>query len=1225
MTVTGNTYTNSSIGFAELTIVAPSTAKVNDVVTVTITHKLLYPNYYDSDIFTRGDYTVYIDGQEYKVTEDGATSYTVIPTKAGEIVTNITSSLTSQASNKQIILVELTNTQIVLDTIDVNPTLTNVIVKATVTDANGKLVNSGIVTFEDGNGQTIKATVENGIATVTLNYNKQGKYTVIGTYSDPNGAYNTNTTNTIAPIIPIATTTNVVNVETGITNTDITVTATIKDANGNNVQSGNVTFTDGNGNEQNVRVVDGVATITVKYSDDATYSITATYNGDDTYKTSNGNSAVTINIPNTNIETSPAQGTTTTPATVTVTVKDENGKTVTTGNVTFIDEIGNTITVPVNTDGTATIPYTAETKGNYTITVNYNDESGNYNKSTTTVKVEIIPTEVQIIPTDVSGTVGTPTDINVTIKDVNGKTVTTGTVTFTDENGNIIGTATVNSNGTATVPYTADTKGDKTFNVSYTDSTGKYNDSTGNTYATIASIPTTTIITDVINTPAGSPIKLNTTVNDINGNPVTTGNVTFTYKNGVTQTVEVIDGKATTTGIVYINTGSDVVNVAYTDNSGKYSDSTNTTTVYTTSGGLYVNATVLDPTPATGNIISPTTLTVNIYDGFGKAVTTGNVTFYDENGKELGTATVENGVATISYQFDKTGGYTISVKYTDLSGNYPSANGELNTVISPVGTNVVVSPISNTTLTNNTITVHVTDANGNAITSGTVTIDLGNGTTVEANIVNGVATTVVNYNTKGDYTITATYNGNGTYSGNTNTSTATITPIGTTTSTSPISGKTKSDIVVTATVTDANGDKVQSGSATFTDNNGLSKTVNVVNGIATITVNYDTIGDYTMSVVYKGDDTYDPSNYDLSKIDLVEGVVPIDDGTHTGGNSEEDGHADNTITDTPTTDTPTTDNVVSDNTSTTDTTTTITDTPTTDTTTTTTVTDNTNNNQNNQNTITENPTENNTTATTITEDTTTTNPIDNTIIDDTPTTGNNTVIDDTPTIDTPTENNTVIDDTPTNDTPVNDNTSTNIIDATTPANNNTIDTENTTTPTDTPTDTNTTTDANTTDVINNDVNTNTTVNPSNTTETTNNTEVTPDVTTPTTDVTENATATTPATTATTQTATATATTPATTAATATATQTASQTATATATTAATATTGQTATATSDNTVNDNTGVTDTGASDNGATDQSSNTTDNGNNNVISEDSGITTTSYNNIQRRVKLRSFFTAD
>jgi len=248
------------------------------------------------------------------------------------------------------------------------------------------------------------------------------------------------------------------------------------------------------------------------------------------------------------------------------------------------------------------------------------------------------------------------------------------------------------------------------------------------------------------------------------------------------------------------------------------------------------------------------------------------------------TVPVVNGSASVDWTVPSdfaAGNYPVNATYNG-NEDYLESNGTGVVEVLPLDTTTTAGNVTGKPGENVTIPINVTDANGNPVRDGNVTVVLPDGTSVTVPVVNGSASvdwTVPSDFAAGNYTVDANYNGNDDYNPSENSTEAVISALDTTTVVDPVSGKPGETVPVNVTVTDENGNPVRDGNVTVVLPDGTSVTVTVVNGSASVdwTVPEDYVGDYKANATYEGTDVYNPSNNtgDITIVPLVDVEIHI--------------------------------------------------------------------------------------------------------------------------------------------------------------------------------------------------------------------------------------------------------------------------------------------------------------------------------------------------------------
>lgn len=234
----------------------------------------------------------------------------------------------------------------------------------------------------------------------------------------------------------------------------------------------------------------------------------------------------------------------------------------------------------------------------------------------------------------------------------------------------------------------------------------------------------------------------------------------------------------------------------------------------------------------------------------------------------IGTATVEEGVAETTYTIPgdaTTGSRTLYATY-EQNDNYMLAEG-YNTIEIRVPTVTTIEDVLASIGETATFTANVKHHTNQNVNEGTVQFQMGGvniGT--PAAVSNGVATLQyeIPSNTEDGTEITAIFIETTTYGASTSAAGTISIREGTNVLVQNISANRDSTATISATVTDASGDNVNTGQAQlYIDNTISGEPVNVVNGQVSFSysvANNAILGGHTIKVSYLQNDTYDPAD-----------------------------------------------------------------------------------------------------------------------------------------------------------------------------------------------------------------------------------------------------------------------------------------------------------------------------------------------------------------------------
>jgi len=343
----------------------------DDKITLTITVTDINGNKVSSGyIRLTGDVTAHVELQDAMLTYD-------INKPTSDMTINATFRLNNAFETKtEQITINAPRTTITQIPANITGLINNTItITATIIDANGTNINEGTVTFTDTDENIIaQINVTDGTATTTITSDEEKNITLTITYKPNTNEYLESTNTTTISIQKPTTQLNItdVNLTAGKT---VTLTATLTDQLGNNINGGKVVFKingktvkDTNGKIVYAKVVDGVAQ--VDYEVPTTYAdkelnITATYTGTSTYNKETTTITRTATKPAPTLTLTPITNDVQSGSTIKIEAKVSTGDNpITTGKIIFKlngktlkDENGKVIYAKVDANGTVSLDY----------------------------------------------------------------------------------------------------------------------------------------------------------------------------------------------------------------------------------------------------------------------------------------------------------------------------------------------------------------------------------------------------------------------------------------------------------------------------------------------------------------------------------------------------------------------------------------------------------------------------------------------------------------------------------------------------------------------------------------------------------------------------------------------------------------------------------------------------------------------------------------------------
>jgi len=376
--------------------------------------------------------------------------------------------------------------------------------------------------------------------------------------------------------------------------------------------------------------------------------------------------------------------------------------------------------------------------------------------------------------------------------------------------------------------------------------------------------PTSTTLTSSLNpSNYGHSVTFTAAVTSSSGTP--TGTVIF--YDGTT----VIGSSALSSGSASFSTsslpaGSDPITAAY-QGSASYAPSTSAVLTQV------VNGTVT--TTSVGSSLNPSgygqsvTFTAAVTSGSGTP--SGTVIFYDGS-TVIGSATLSNGMASLSTSSLPAGSQSITAAYQGSGGFDPSTSSPLNQVVNPAATTTSLVSSVNPARTKQTVTYTATvTIQFGAIVTGSVTFQ-DDGTPIATVALSGnQAAYSTSYAMRSVHAITATYSGDANDAGST--SSVLIEVIGkepdpseTTLASSGSPSMEGQPVTFTATVTSKYGAIPDGELVTFYDGKTEIGTGTTAGSVATFTTSSLTAKTHHIKATYAGDATFKPSTGRVTQV-----------------------------------------------------------------------------------------------------------------------------------------------------------------------------------------------------------------------------------------------------------------------------------------------------------------------------------------------------------------------
>ncbi|MBM4596592.1 hypothetical protein GS454_27330 [Rhodococcus hoagii] len=433
-----------------------------------------------------------------------------------------------------------------------------------------------------------------------------------------------------------------------------------------------------------VAVADGVAALQYSFATAGNHSITAAFAGNAGFSNSSAAAqSVTVttpvvpDAPTTTTLTVPATTVKGTATTLTATVTPANAS----GSVQFLDgqtPIGGPATV---TNGTASVQHSFATSGNHSIGAVFTAGAGFLGSTATAKSIMVIDPVVVDVTTTTTLTVPptAETGQQITLTANLDPSNAAGSVQFKDGATNIGGPVAV-VNGTATAQTSFTTAGSHSITAVFTGSTGfKSSTSSAQTVTVNAPVVQTSLtLSAPSDAQTGSAITFTAAVTPANA----AGTVQFTVDgNNIGGGVTVSNGVAT---LPYTFSAAGVHSVG-----ASFAGAAGFTNSSATSRPVQVSV----PTPA--DIVTTTAVTVPSTATVGQPVTLsaevsggtnlpGTVQFFDGDVPISGNVDLVDGVATAQHTFASDGAHAITARYSGGQGAKASASPVQSVQVSPV-------------------------------------------------------------------------------------------------------------------------------------------------------------------------------------------------------------------------------------------------------------------------------------------------------------------------------------------------------------------------------------------------------------------------------------------------------------------------------------------------------------------------------------------------------------
>ncbi len=338
-----------------------------------------------------------------------------------------------------------------------------------------------------------------------------------------------------------------------------------------------------------------------------------------------------------------------------------------------------------------------------------------------------------------------------------GVTTATGTVSF-DDNGNSLGSATLDNSGSASLSTSALSLGSHTITASYAGDSGHAANSAQTTQNVNQAGTGVTLVSSANPSDPGQSVTFTATVAaNTSGTP--TGTVTFFDGTTSLGTATLSGGSASVTTSA-LSVGSHSITASYSGDTN-YTASTSGTLTQVVRGGSSTNLTSSASATIYGQSV---TFTATVT---GQGTPTGTVSFFD-GATLIGTGTLDgSGVATLATSTINVGTHSITASYGGDGTNLPSTSNAVGLTVSKATTVTTITSSPNPSQLGQSVTFTATIvSNTGAIPTGTVTFKRGPTTLATAAIDGtGHASFSISTLSEGPHPVMAIYGGSGNFVG----------------------------------------------------------------------------------------------------------------------------------------------------------------------------------------------------------------------------------------------------------------------------------------------------------------------------------------------------------------------------------------------------------------------------------------------------------------------------
>ena len=458
-------------------------------------------------------------------------------------------------------------------------------------------------------------------------------------------------------------------------------------------------------------------------------------------------------------------------------------------------------------------------------------------------------------------TIGQSVSIIVTVAPINIGLVTPGGTVTASYGATVIGTGSLNSNGTITFLTSTLPAGTIPIIITYAGNPNFLASSTTLVQTVAQASTTTTLISSLNPSRVGQSVTFTATVTSPFGAPaiLPTGTVTF-FDGSTAIGAQVLNGG----GVATLTTSSLTLGnhniVALYNGDDDFSTSTSTMLVQNVTSAT---TSILLTSSVNPSVLGQSTiLTANITVTAGSGSPTGTVTFKD-GVTVIGIDAVSGGVATLNVSNLTVGSHNLTAVYSGDSNFGTSTSPAITQTVNAAPTaTALTSSVNPSTFGQTTVLTATTSVTlGSGTPTGTVTFKDGATVLGTGNLNNGQATLSVSTLSVGSHSLTVVYGATANFA--TSTSPVVTQVVGIMTSSVAVTSSVNPSvfgqtIVLTATVPQGSAPTAPTGTVNFfADSNPVPiGTATLAGGVATLSYSNFSIGSHSIKAIYSGDGNF---------------------------------------------------------------------------------------------------------------------------------------------------------------------------------------------------------------------------------------------------------------------------------------------------------------------------------------------------------------------------------